>query len=324
MPPVETPQQPLRRFGRTGWQVSEVGLGLWGMGSWPDRDDGESAASLRLAADLGCNFFDTAWDYGQGRSDGLLGDLLAARPARRLFAATKVPPRNFKWPADRADTYDSVFSREHVLEYARRCRELLRVQRIDLLQLHVWDDTWTQHPAFAATIAELKESGLIRYFGLSLNRGQPWNGLRAIETGLVDAVQVVYNIFDQSAQDALFPACRRHDVAVIVRVPLDEGSLGGGLTVASRFAADDFRARYFSAGNLERTVERVEQLRPLVPEGMSLAEMALRFVLSNEAVSTVIVGMRKETHVRANLAARMPRTLPQPLLARLREHRWER
>lgn len=321
MPLVKT-SPPLRRFGRTGWQVSEVGLGLWGMGSWPDRDDRESAASLRLAADLGCNFFDSAWDYGQGRSDALLGDLIAARPAQRLFAATKVPPANFKWPAAAADAYEDVFSRDHVLDYTRRCRELLRVPTIDLLQLHVWDDTWTAHPAFAATIAELKESGLIRYFGLSLNRGQPWNGLRAVATGLVDAVQVVYNIFDQSPEDELFPACLEHDVAVIVRVPLDEGSLGGGLTRASRFAPDDFRARYFGAGNLERTVERVERLRPLVPEGLTLAEMALRFVLSNRAVSTVIVGMRKETHVRANLAAGAPRTLPPPLLAQLREHRY--
>jgi aryl-alcohol dehydrogenase-like predicted oxidoreductase len=336
MPGVKSPQQPLsseagalrgggrRRFGRTGWMVSEVGLGLWGMGSWPDRDDRESAGSLRLAVDLGCNFFDTAWDYGQGRSDSLLGDLIASCPGQRLFAATKVPPRNFKWPADAADAYESVFSRDHVLEYARRCRDLLRVPTIDLLQLHVWDDAWTTHPQFAPTIAELKTSGLIRHFGLSLNRGQPWNGVHAIQTGLVDAVQVVYNIFDQAAEDALFPACRQHDVAVIVRVPLDEGSLGGGLTRASRFAPDDFRARYFGEGNLERTVERIERLTPLVPQGMTLAQMALAFVLSNPVVSTVIVGMRKERHVRANLAADAPRALSQPLLARLREHRWDR
>lgn len=313
-----------RKLGRTGASVSEIGLGLWGMGDWPDSDDRESVAALELAANLGCTFFDSAWAYGSGKSDRLLGDLLAARSGQRVFAATKVPPLNRKWPADGRDAYESVFPHDHVVDYAQRCRDGLRVESIDLLQYHVWDDAWAQHPQFAATAGFLKESGLVRNFGLSLNRWQPANGIRAIETGLVDVVQVIYNVFEQAPEDELFPACRAHDVGVIARVPLDEGSLAGNLTLQTRFPDNDWRAGYFNAENLAATVERVDRLKPLAPAGMTLAEMALRFILSNETVSTVIVGMRKEKHVRANLADAGLRTLPAALLAELRRHRWDR
>ncbi len=313
-----------RRLGRTSERVSEIGLGLWGMGDWPDSDDRESAAALTLAADLGCSFFDSAWAYGRGKSDRLLGDLLAARANRRLFAATKVPPLNRKWPADGRDPYEAVFPHDHVVDYAQRCRDGMRVPSIDLLQFHVWDDGWAANPQFAATVAYLKDSGLVRHFGLSLNRWQPANGIAALRTGLVDVVQVIYNIFEQAPDDELFPACREHDVGVIARVPLDEGSLAGNLTLETRFAADDWRAGYFNPENLALTVPRVERLKSLVPAGMSLAEMALRFVLASDAVSTVIVGMRKQKHVRANLATEGSRTLPAGLLAELRRHRWDR
>jgi len=313
-----------RRLGRTGARVSEIGLGLWGMGGWPDADDRESAAALQLSADLGCTFYDSAWAYGRGKSDRLLGDLLAARPQQRLFAATKVPPRNGKWPADPRDPYEAAFPHDHVIDYAQRCRDALRLESIDLLQFHVWDDGWAAHPQFAATVAQLKDSGLIRHFGLSLNRWEPGNGIRAIRTGLVDAVQVIYNVFEQAPEDALFGACREHDIGVIARVPLDEGSLAGGLTLQTRFPEGDWRAHYFGPENLAATVERVERLKELVPAGVTLAEMALRFILSNDTVSTVIVGMRQERHVRANLAGEAVRTLPAALIAQLRRHRWDR
>jgi aryl-alcohol dehydrogenase-like predicted oxidoreductase len=313
-----------RRLGRTGAQVSEIGLGLWGMGGWPDADDRESAASLALAADLGCTFFDSAWAYGNGKSDRLLGDLLASRPPAQLYAATKVPPRNGKWPADPRDRYREVFPRAHVFDYAERSRRALRVATIDLLQFHVWDDSWADDPEFPATVAELKSSGLIRAFGLSLNRWESANGIRAIRTGCVDAVQVIYNIFEQAPEDELLPACRAHDVGVIARVPLDEGSLAGTLTLETRFPANDFRARYFNAENLAATVPRVERLKAFVAPGLALAEMALRFILSNDDISTVIVGMRKERHVRANLAGDESRRLSPELLRELRAHRWDR
>src|SRR5579862_175073 len=190
-----------RIFGRTGFEVSDIGLGLWGMGDWTDSDDRESLDSLQLAVNLGCNFFDTAWAYGNGKSDALLGEILAKNSGKRLYAASKIPPLNDKWPASPTDPYHDVFPSKHVFKYAELIREKLRVKTIDLLQFHVWDDSWTDEPEFRDTVEKLKSQGLIRFFGLSLNRWEPENGTKAIRTGLVDAVQVIYNIFDQRSEE---------------------------------------------------------------------------------------------------------------------------
>jgi aryl-alcohol dehydrogenase-like predicted oxidoreductase len=273
---------------------------------------------------MGCNFFDTAWAYGDGRSDGLLGHILALNRARRLYAASKVPPMNRRWPASPQDKYADVFPARHVFEHARLIREKLGVDSIDLLQFHVWDDSWADEPEFRETVERLKSEGWIRFFGLSLNRWEPENGTKAIRTGLVDAVQVIYNVFDQSPEDRLFPVCREFDVGVIARVPLDEGSLGGRLRLDTKFAWNDWRAKYFGPENLAKTVERVERLENELPAGMSLPELALRFILSNPAVSTTIAGMRKADHVRQNLAMSDAGPLDSFLLQKLSGHRWDR
>ncbi len=313
-----------RKLGRTGLEVSDIAHGLWGMGDWTDSDDRQSLASLQLAVDLGCNFFDSAWSYGNGKSDALLGEILSRNRKRPLYAASKIPPRNDKWPASSQDRYRDVFPRSHVLHYAARIRQALRVDAIDVLQFHVWDDSWTNEPEFHETVKELKATGLIRFLGLSLNRWEPDNGIQAIRTGLVDVVQVIYNVFDQAPEDHLFPLCRELDIGVIARVPLDEGSLGGKLTEATRFPDQDWRSRYFGPENLANTVARVDQLKALLPPGMSLPEMALRFILSNPVVSTTIVGMRKPDHVRENIRASDRGGLDSALLGRLRAHRWSR
>jgi aryl-alcohol dehydrogenase-like predicted oxidoreductase len=313
-----------RKLGRTNFEVSEMAHGLWGMGSWPDSKDEESRNALSLAVDLGCNFFDTAWAYGDGRSDGLLGETLRSNSGKRLYAASKVPPLNRKWPASSKDAYTDVFPAEHVLRHAEMIRQKLQVDTIDLLQLHVWDDSWTEHRQFPETINKLKQDGLVRAFGLSLNRWEPANGIRALRTGLVDTVQVIYNIFDQDPEDELFPLCRELNIGVIARVPLDEGSLGGKLTATTQFAKGDWRAGYFNAENLRATLERVARLKAILPDSMTLPEMALRFILSNPVVSTVIVGMRKAEHVRTNLAFSDAGSLDDKLLAELKQHRWDR
>lgn len=312
-----------RTLGRTGWPVSEIGHGLWGMAGWTGSSDRESLAALQASVDEGCTFFDSAWAYGEGQSDGLLGELLRRNPARRLYVASKVPPMSRRWPATPADAYGDAYPRDHVIEHAALIRERLGVDCIDLLQLHTWDDSWTGSD-WAATAAELKARGWIRAFGLSLNRWQPANGLRALRTGHVDCVQVIYNVFDQAPEDELFPACRELGVGVIARVPLDEGSLAGKMTLATRFPAGDWRARYFGPENLPPTIARVERLRELVPAGMSLAELALRFVLACPDVSTTIVGMRRLEHVRANLRASDGVPLAPDLVEALRAHRWDR
>ena len=313
-----------RTFGRTGWNISDIGYGLWGMSGWSGSDDQQSVAALQQSADAGCTFFDSAWAYGEGKSDRLLGGLLKANPGRRLYAASKIPPGNFKWPALPSHSHAEVFAPEHVFRYADIIRKNLGVDTIDLLQFHVWQDHWTDEPDFRNTVERLKRDGIIRAFGLSLNRWEPANGLRAIRTGLVDAVQVIYNIFDQAPEDELFPLCREMNIGVIARVPLDEGSLGGNMTLETKFPEGDWRGRYFSPENLVPTIERVERLKQVLPQDMTLPEMALRFVLSEPTVSTTIVGMRKPKHVAANVSYSDKGPLDASLIAELRAHRWDR
>jgi aryl-alcohol dehydrogenase-like predicted oxidoreductase len=313
-----------RKLGRTGFQVSDMAYGLWGMSGWSGSSDQESLASLQLSADLGCNFFDTAWAYGQGKSDGLLGETMERNAGKRLYAASKIPPANDKWPALPKYKYKDVFSAEHVFKYADLIRKKLRTDSIDVLQFHVWDDSWTDEPEFRSTIEKLKDQGWIRSFGLSLNRWEPENGIKALHTGLVDVVQVIYNIFDQAPEDELFPVCQELNVGVIARVPLDEGSLGGKMTLETRFPKNDWRAGYFGPENLAKTIKRVDELKKIVPAAMTLPEMAMRFILSHPAVSTTIAGMRKAEHVRENIAASDAGPLDKALLAELKKHRWDR
>ena len=313
-----------RTFGRVGWQVGEVGFGMWGMGGWTGSEDKESMSSLELAGSRGVNFFDTAQAYGDGHSEQLLGIHLRNERGKRVFAATKVPPKNRQWPSRRGVPLAAAFPRAYVRQYVDISRSNLGADTIDLLQFHVWEDSWLDSGELAQTVAELKREGSIRAFGISINRWEPWNGVRAVKSGLVDSVQVIYNIFDQAPEDELFPACRENRVAVIARVPFDEGSLVGNLTVDTTWPEGDWRGTYFVPENLEASVAHADALRPLIPAGLTMADMALRFILSNPDVSTVIPGMRKAAHVEANTAAGAAGPLPPELLVRLREHRWDR
>ena len=313
-----------RRFGRTGWMVSEIGYGMWGMAGWTGSDDRQSLDALQRAADLGCNFFDTAWSYGNGHSERLLGELLRRNPDKRLYAASKIPPRNRKWPSQRHFTLEDCFPPAYILEYVHKSLANIGVETLDLIQFHTWEDAWLDDDRLARAIDDLRSQGLARAVGVSINRWEPWNGVRAVRSGLIDAVQVIYNIFDQNPEDELFPACQEMDVAVIARVPFDEGSLTGTLTSESRWPEGDWRNSYFVPQNLQATLEHVAPLKALVPPGMTLPEMALRFILNHPAVSTVIPGMRKPRHVEQNIACSAAGPLPEDLHARLRAHRWVR
>ena len=313
-----------RTFGRIGWKVSEVGYGMWGMAGWTGSEDRESLASLDRAIELGCNFFDTAWAYGDGHSEKLLGETLRRHPGRQLYVATKIPPKNRRWPAKPEYTLDEVFPADYIREYTEKSLENIGVDALDLQQLHVWTDEWASDDRWQKAVRALKEQKLIRAFGISVNRFQPHNVLRALDTGLVDAVQVVYNIFDQNPEDELFPACQEKHVAVIARVPFDEGSLTGAVTAESHWPDGDFRNLYFHPENLTATVQRVDRLRPAVPHGMTMAQLALRYILHHPAVTTVIPGMRKARHVEQNLGVSDAGPLPPALLAELKTHRWVR
>jgi aryl-alcohol dehydrogenase-like predicted oxidoreductase len=313
-----------RTFGRTGWKVSEIGYGMWGMGGWTGSDDDESRESLDRAVALGCNFFDTAWAYGEGRSEQLLGELLKRHRGTRLYSATKIPPMNGKWPARSEYPLADVFPADHIRRYTEKSLRNIGVSTVDLQQFHVWTDAWADDDRWQRAVSSLKEEGLVRAIGISINRWQPANVLKALATDLIDSVQVVYNIFDQAPEDELFPECQRRNIAVIARVPFDEGSLTGTLTEATTWPPGDFRNVYFQSDNLRETVERVAALRPHVPAGMSMPELALRFILQHQAVSTVIPGMRKLKNVEANAAASDGRRLPPALMDELGRHRWDR
>lgn len=313
-----------RVFGPLGCPVSEVGYGLWGMGGWSGSDDGESELALERAIALGCTFFDTALAYGNGHSESLLGRVLARHRGQPLVVATKIPPMNLKWPAMPDYALDDVFPADHIRRSTETSLKNLGISTIDVQQMHVWTDEWAGDDRWQRAVADLKREGLIRAFGISVNRWQPANVLKAIATGLVDSVQVVYNLFDQNPEDELFPACREHGVAVIARVPFDEGSLTGTLTMDSAWPAGDWRNLYFTPENLTETTARVEAIAADVPPGMTLPEVALRFILANPDVTTVIPGMRKTRHVEMNLAVSDGRDLSPSAVTRLRQHRWVR
>lgn len=313
-----------RRFGRTGWDVSEIGYGMWGMAGWTESDDQQSLESLNRAVELGCNFFDTAWAYGNGHSERLLGELVRAHPEKKLYTATKIPAKNFTWPSRREFTLDDCYPADHIETYVLDSLKNSGLESFDLMQFHVWEDHWVEDDRWRRKMESLKDRGLIHAVGISLNRWEPWNGVKTVRSGAVDAVQVIYNIFDQNPEDDLFPACDEMDVAVIARVPFDEGTLTGNLTKESTWPEGDWRNTYFVPENLNSSVDHADALRPLIPAGMTMPEMALRFILNNASVSTIIPGMRQLRHVEANIACSDKGPLDKALHAQLRSHRWDR
>jgi len=304
--------------------VSEIGYGMWGMGGWTGSSDEESLRSLQHAVNLGCNFFDTAWAYGEGRSEALLGQLVRSNPQQKLYTATKIPPKNSTWPSRREFTLDDTFPPDYIEQRVHESLKHAGLESFDLVQFHVWEDSWVEDDRWLKKMSGLRASGLFSAIGISINRWEPWNGVKTVRSGLIDSVQVIYNIFDQNPEDELFPACAEMDVAVIARVPFDEGTLTGTLTKESKWPEGDWRNIYFVPENLIPSVDRAEKLKQLLPPDTTLPEMALRFILSNPNVSTIIPGMRKLSHVDSNIAASDARPLSDGLLAELRNHRWER
>lgn len=315
-----------RTLGRTGLRVSEIGYGAWGIGGtqWLGGDDRESLAALRKAVEVGVNFFDTALAYGDGHSERLVGRIVRESRAT-LYVATKVPPKNRLWPARPGIGIREVFPYSYIIECTEQSLRNLGLDHIDLQQLHVWNPEWLQEEDWRRAFDDLKRAGKVRFVGVSINDHQPDSALELIETGLIDTVQVIYNIFDQSPERRLFPLCQQRNIGVLARVPLDEGALTGQITAATRFEPGDFRAFYFRGDRKRQVEERVAALkRDLAGVEGELPEIALRFCLSHPAVSTVIPGMRKVRHVEANAAASDKGPLDQQVLGILRKHAWEK
>jgi aryl-alcohol dehydrogenase-like predicted oxidoreductase len=315
-----------RRFGRTGLEVTDLGYGAWGIGGtgWRGASDDESLRALRRAVELGVNFIDTAYAYGDGHSEELVGEAVR-EAAETVFVATKVPPKNFEWPARAGVPVSETFPAEWIVRCTERSLQNLGLETIDVQQLHVWSDEWLGEGDWLDAIERLKRDGKIRFFGVSINDHQPANALRLVESGLVDTVQVIYNVFDQSPEDELFSAVEAADVGVIARVPFDEGSLAGAVRLDTEFPEGDFRNDYFGGDRRRETWERVEALAADAGVQVDeLASVALRFCLTHAAVDTVIPGMRSVKNVERNAAAAAAGPLSGEQLATLRPHRWVR
>ncbi len=315
-----------RELGKTGLKVSEIGYGAWGIGksSWIGASDDESVKALHRSVDLGLNFIDTALAYGDGHSEKLVGQLIKER-SERIYVATKIPPKNEVWPAQSGTPVAETFPADHVIACTEQSLRNLGLESIDVQQFHVWSDEWVNQGDWLEAVQKLKEQGKIKHFGVSINDYQPENAIKLIETGAVDTVQVIYNVFEQSPEDKLFPECERHNVGVIVRVALDEGGLTGKITPDTTFDEGDFRSNYFRGDRKVQVYERVQRIAldlGINPEQM--AETALRYVLSHTAVSTVIPGMRSVRNVERNCQLGDGRGLPADKVKRLKAHRWIR
>lgn len=313
-----------RKLGKTNWSVSEIGFGGWGIGKswWGRTDDNESVAALTAAWEAGVNFYDTAYVYGDGHSEELIGRALKGKDG---MIATKIPPKNLMWPGSPTTPVAEVFPTDWIISCTERSLQKLGREQVDLTQFHVWSDAWLYQDEWKEGISKLKKTGKIRAFGVSINDHEPQSALELVASGLVDTVQVIFNIFDQSPLEKLFPLCQKHNVGVIVRVPFDEGGLTGALTADTKFEADDFRSRYFQGANLLETVRRADKLKTFVGHNVnSLPELALKFVLAFNVVSVVIPGMRRVKHVKENTAVSDGMPLPRETVVTLRQQAWQR
>lgn len=314
-----------RPFGKTDWKVSEIGFGCWGMGGgWGPRDDAQAKAAIRWALELGVDFFDTAWIYGEGKSETLLGEGLRGT-AKSYRVATKVPAKTMDWPARPGLDIRKAFPVDWILRCTETSLKRLGMERVDLQQMHIWTDAWGAADEWREAAARLKSQGKIRAFGVSVNDHEPDSALQLVATGEIDSVQVIYNIFDPAPEQRLFPLAQEHGVAVIARVPFDEGSLSGIFTRETCFPKSDWRSGYFKGARLAETCERVEKLKVFLDkETPTLSALALKFCLSHPAVSTVIPGMRRPEHVEANCAVSGQPPLSAEKRAALKEHAWAR
>ncbi len=314
-----------RTLGRTGLSVSEIGYGAWGIGGsmWIGAREDESVQALHRAIELGVNFIDTARGYGE--SERIVGRVLREHTGEQVYVATKVPPKNQQWPAPSGLDPSETFPGDHIRESLETSLRESGLEAFDVLQFHVWSDEWVGRGDWLETIDALKKEGKIRFFGVSINDYQPDNALELVRSGAVDTVQVIYNVFHQEPEERLLPACREHSVGVIVRVALDEGGLTGRITRDTEFPEGDWRHRYFGGDRRAQVEDHVTALAEDV--GIStdeVPETALRYVLSEPAVSTVIVGMRSVRNVERNAAIGDGRGLDEQRRAALKKHQWER
>jgi aryl-alcohol dehydrogenase-like predicted oxidoreductase len=309
-----------RQLGKSGIQISEIGFGAWGIGGWGTRNDTEATRALRRAFDLGVNFYDTALGYGNGHSESLIGKAFKSE-RQKVVIASKIPPKTFRWPVKPHEPASETFPADWVIECTEKSLRHLDTDYLDVMQLHAWTDAYCQQTEWLEAFQHLKQLGKIRAFGVSVNDWDAYGGVGLAKAGLVDSIQVIYNIFEQRPAEALLPAAQASQTGIIVRVPFEEGLLTGALKPGYKFAEGDWRANWLTAERLQEAAPRVEALEQfLAPDRPTLPALALKFCLSHPAVSTVIPGMRRVTNVDANTAVSDGVLLDEATLHKLKEH----
>jgi len=315
-----------RTFAKSDEKISRLGFGGWGIGGnmWIGAQDKESKRALHRAIESVINFFDSAFVYGNGHSEELIAQA-EKESGKKLFITTKIPPKNYQWPARDETPLSAAFPRDHIINMTERSLRRMKRDYVDLQQFHVWTDHWVDNDEWKEAIQKLKDDGKVKYFGISINDHQPENGIEAGKTGLIDSFQVIFNIFDQSPVDKLFPFCKENDISIIARVPFDEGSLTGNIKPETVFPDQDWRNNYFKHDRKQQIWDRIQKLaEDIKDETDSLAEAALRYTISFDEMTTVIPGMRKEKNLLSNVASIEKGVLPEDLLERLKAHRWIR
>ncbi|HZW38375.1 MAG TPA: aldo/keto reductase [Ignavibacteriaceae bacterium] len=316
----------MNKFAYKQPEVSVLGFGCWGIGAsqWVGAEDKESMKILVKAMNEGINFFDTALAYGAGHSENLLGEA-ERQYGKEVFIASKIPSQKKEWPASDNSTLEESFPYDYIIKSTEESLKNLKRDHLDLMQFHVWNDKWAKQEEWQKAVEKLKKDGKVKYFGISINDHQPDNGIEAGKTGLIDAYQVIFNIFEQKPVEKLFPFCEHHKISIIARVPYDEGALTGNIDPSTTFPKGDFRNYYFQGKRKLDVKRRADKIwEDVKAECSSNAEAALRYCISFNAVTTVIPGMRKEKNLNANLTYVKKGALPKNILDKLKVHKWEK
>ena len=312
-----------RKLGKTGLEISEIGFGAWAIGgSWGEQDESVSEKTLISAIERGVNFIDTAALYGDGKSEQIIGRVLK-KLDKEVYIATKIPPAAGSWPISPYCDEEDRYSEKYLRKNLERCLRNLDTDCIDVLQLHTWTRAWNRNPKAFDLLRKFKDEGKARFVGVSTPEHDQNAVIDLMKNGHVDTVQVIYNIFEQEPAAELLPVAMETGTGIIVRMAFDEGVLTGKYTKDHVFPEGDFRRDYFSGDRLRIAVEKVERIREDTKScGLTLPQLALKFVLSHPAVSTVISGMRNPDQAQANISVSDLPELSKELLDILHRHIW--
>jgi aryl-alcohol dehydrogenase-like predicted oxidoreductase len=322
----EEKEMEMKKFYGSDDYVSLLGFGCWGIGKsdWMGADDKESKKVLLKAVSEGINFFDTALAYGNGHSEKLVGEA-EKESKKKMFIATKIPSMKREWPAGKNSTLEESFPQDYIIKQTELSLKNLKRDHIDLQQFHVWNDKWADNDDWKCAIEKLKKDGKVRFWGISVNDHQPENGLKAARTGLIDSIQVIFNIFEQKPMEKLFPFAEKNNINIIARVPFDEGALTGNIDHSTTFPLGDWRSNYFRDRRKMDVKRRVDKIwEDVRDECSSPAEAALRYIITFKAVTSVIPGMRKEKNLCANIKSIEKGPLMNGFIDKLRIHRWDK